>query len=67
MVGNVVGNILGHKRIVDSKSKNFTAQGHNCDKCGYSLSEKDYVAPRSWSYKCPSCGFKYVHGVTELK
>jgi len=45
----------------DAKAKDFTPKGHNCDACGSQLSEKNYTAPGSWSYKCPSCRFKYNH------
>lgn len=43
------------------KVRDFTAKGHECDFCGRSLPESAYSAPRSWSYRCPNCGFKYSH------
>lgn len=40
---------------------NRSFKGHNCDNCGHYLEDEDYNGPRSWSYTCPSCGFKYNH------
>jgi len=36
--------------------------GHYCDNCQSHLEDKDYDAYGSWSYTCPNCGFRYVHG-----
>ena len=44
-------------------------KGRNCDRCGHVLYEKDYDRYGSWNYTCPSCGFRYIHGMSldELK
>lgn len=41
-------------------------KGRECDKCGRHLDDDDFLGYGSWSYNCPSCGFKYRHGSTEL-
>lgn len=41
-------------------------RGHECDACSWPLNEDDYVDASSWSYTCPHCGFKYVHGMEPL-
>lgn len=41
-------------------------RGHECDACGWPLNDDDYVGTSSWSYTCPHCGFKYVHGMEPL-
>jgi predicted RNA-binding Zn-ribbon protein involved in translation (DUF1610 family) len=48
--------------ITNVGSKKVAIKGHVCDNCSRSLSEDAYVGPGSWSYKCPKCGFKYIHG-----
>lgn len=52
---------------VSKKGKDFTPRGHNCDACGAQLSESSYSGYGNWSYKCPRCKFKYVHGGASLE
>lgn len=40
--------------------------GRYCDKCENHLNEDDYDGFGSWSYKCSDCGFRYIHGQTDL-
>jgi DNA-directed RNA polymerase subunit RPC12/RpoP len=37
-------------------------KGRECDNCGKSLKDEDYDRYGSWSYTCPKCGFRYLHG-----
>ena len=37
--------------------------GRQCDECGKLLSDNDYDKYGSWSYKCPKCGYRYVHSI----
>lgn len=52
----------GNKMTSAQRLNEFKAQGHNCDSCDTSLSDKNYAGHGSWSYKCPNCKFKYAHG-----
>ncbi len=41
--------------------------GRHCDRCQATLSEDDFSAPGSWSYKCPSCGYRYSHSGSQAR
>jgi hypothetical protein len=48
------------------RMKEFISKGRSCDKCGASLKDEDYDKAGSWSYTCPKCDFRYMHGLTDL-
>lgn len=36
--------------------------GRHCDECGTYLNNDDFDKRGSWSYTCPKCGYRYIHG-----